>query len=82
MSIQGITKGQPTKMSECKVVVVGDREVGKSALIRRFTTGNFVEVTIENSNNIDTIMSDFISDVHIQIKYSNSTFCWIQNNNI
>ena len=64
------------------MVVVGDKGVGKSALTRRFTTGNFVEVTIENSNNIDTIMGTFISDVRIQIKYSDSTFCWRQNNNV
>ena len=31
-------------MSECKVVVVGDKGVGKSGLVRRFTGGQFVEV--------------------------------------
>ena len=31
-------------MCECRVVVVGDKGVGKSALIRRFTTGVFTEV--------------------------------------
>ena len=31
-------------MSECKVVVVGDKGVGKNALVRRFTGGQFVEV--------------------------------------
>ena len=33
-------------MSECRVVVVGDKGVGKSALISRFATGMFVEVII------------------------------------
>jgi GTPase SAR1 family protein len=36
-------------MSLCKVVVVGDEGVGKSALVRRFTSGMFVEVNIKGS---------------------------------
>ena len=32
------------KMSLCNVVVMGDEGVGKSALVRRFTSGMFVEV--------------------------------------
>ena len=35
-------------MSLCKVVVVGDEGVGKSALVRRFTSGMFVEVNIKS----------------------------------
>jgi GTPase SAR1 family protein len=33
-------------MLEYKVVVVGDKGVGKSALVRRFCTDQFVEVNI------------------------------------
>ena len=35
-----------TDMLEYKVVVVGDKGVGKSALVRRFCTDQFVEVNI------------------------------------
>ena len=34
----------PVIMIECRVLVVGDKGVGKSSLIRRFITGNYDEV--------------------------------------
>ena len=39
---------QKENMPECWVMVVGDKRVGKSALIRRFAIGMFVEVSIYN----------------------------------
>ena len=43
MTVKHILKN----MSLCKVVVVGDEGVGKGALVRRFTSGMFVEVHIK-----------------------------------
>ena len=34
----------PVIMKECRVMVVGDKGLGKSCLIRRFITGNYDEV--------------------------------------
>ena len=39
-------------MSDCKVAVVGDKGVGKSALVRRFTAGQFDEVKLINMSTI------------------------------
>jgi GTPase SAR1 family protein len=53
--MQGTVKrNQLCNMPECRVMVVGDKGVGKSALIRRFANGMFVEVNIYYSmrNNI------------------------------
>ena len=45
--MHGTVKKRLDNMSECKVVVVGDKGVGKSSLVRRFTSGQYVEVNIK-----------------------------------
>ena len=47
-------------MCECKVVIVGDKGVGKSALVRRFTAGQFEEVNITSCERMKTngVISD------------------------
>ena len=47
-------------MSKCRKLVVGDKGVGKSALIRRFTGGQFVEVN--KCLNEKHLLSDLFSD--------------------
>ena len=47
MSIDGTVRKSLDNMSECKVVVVGDKGVGKSALVRKFTSGQYVEINMK-----------------------------------
>ena len=46
MSIYEEVTDRTDNMLEYQVVVVGDKGVGKSALVRRFCTDQFVEVNI------------------------------------
>ena len=46
MSIKAEGTNMLDNMLEYKVVVVGDKGVGKSALVRQFCTDQFVEVNI------------------------------------
>jgi len=44
MAMHGTVIDILDNMSECKVVIVGDKGVGKTALVRKFTSGHFEEM--------------------------------------
>ena len=80
MSIKAEGTNMLANMLEYKVIVVGDKGVGKSALVRRFCTDQFVEVNIMEF--VEPSYLFMFSGVFNFTKCSKSKnpFCWKQKN--